>query len=300
MSGTRHFFLSLSLAAGLSAASIADAGETPDAPSTFTLWQLPNQTHTQMMSYVIRTVHGAVIVIDGGMPGDAPYLREFIKGLGNEVSIWFITHPHDDHFNALREILKDPGGMRIGALLGSMPDQAWVKQHAGQGEYESLLAFNKAVRGAGRVVTELETGAEFRIDGLRIEVLGVKNPEITANPINNQSIVFRVSDSAKSVLFTGDLGLQAGDKLLRSEYANRLHSDYVQMAHHGQNGVNKAFYAKVGAKYCLWPTPKWLWDNDKGEGKDSGPWKTLEVRAWMEDLGIERHYVMYEGLQKIE
>ena len=49
------------------------------AEELFTLWQLPNQTPTQMMSYVIQTPHKKVLVIDGGNAGDAPYLRDFIR-----------------------------------------------------------------------------------------------------------------------------------------------------------------------------------------------------------------------------
>ncbi len=57
---------------------------------------------------------------------------------------------------------------------------------------------------------------------------------------------------------------------------------------------------QVNPSYCLWPTPQWLWDNDKGQGKGSGTWKTLTVRGWMDKLDIKRHYVMFHGLQQID
>ena len=99
----------------------------------------------------------------------------------------------------------------------------------------------------------------------------------------------KVWDTQKSVLFSGDLGIEGGDKLLTSKYKDRLRSDYIQMAHHGQGGTNKDFYEAVGAKYCIWPTPIWLWNNDSGEGKGSGSWQTLEVREWMDELGVIKH-----------
>ncbi len=139
----------------------------------------------------------------------------------------------------------------------------------------------------------------MEIDGVHLEVLGVKNLEITANPVNNSSLVLRVYDARKSVLFLGDLGVEGGAKLLNGPMAIRLHADYVQMAHHGQTGVNEAFYQRVNPTYCLWPTPKWLWDNDNGGGKNSGPWRTLEVRAWMDKLSIKTDYQMFDGLQEI-
>ncbi len=270
------------------------------AVSTFTLWQLPNQTSTQIMSYVMRTRNGKVIVVDGGMEGDAPYLAKFIEGLGGKVEAWIVTHVHRDHFHAFREILTKHADIEIAAIYGSVPDQEWVDQFGNDGERESQRLFNQALADTGRVVTELALGQELMVDGLRFEVLGVKNPEITANPINNSSLVFRVADNTKSVLFLGDLGVQGGEKLLKSPLAGRLPADYVQMAHHGQNGVDEAFYRHVNPSYCLWPTPKWLWENDNGGGKGSGPWRTLEVRAWMEKLPVKAHYVMCEGLQQID
>jgi len=266
----------------------------------FTLWQLPNQTPTQMMSYIIHTPHKKVLVIDGGNAGDAPYLRDFISNMGNSVEAWFISHPHSDHIGALDEILKKPDGMKIKVIYGSMPDAAWIKKYGDDEEFKVFENFKKTLNTSNFDVVELKLGSEFEIDSVRFEVLGIINPEITANAINNSSVVMRVSDSKKSVLFTGDLGVEGGDKLLKSPYADKLHADYVQMAHHGQNGVNEKFYRHVNASYCLWPTPIWLWDNDNGGGKDSGPWNTLKVRAWMEKLPVKRHYLMFEGLCKIE
>jgi len=271
-------------------------------PATFVLWQLPNQTHSQIMSYVIRTAGGKIIVIDGGVTGDAGYLKGFIAAMGTNVEAWVMSHAHDDHFGALTEILSKPGAPEIKALYSSLPTVEWVKQHCYNSDaalkpYQQYL---QAMEKAKLPVKDLKPGDDFMIDNIRVEVLAVRNPEITKNALNNSSMVWRMSDATKSILFTGDLGVEGGQKLLNSPYAKRLHADYVQMAHHGQEGVDEAFYRAANPTYCLWPTPLWLWDNDKGGGKGSGPWKTLEVRAWMDKLAIKRHYVMIDGLCRIE
>ena len=267
--------------------------------ASFTLWQLPNQTRTQMMSYVIQSHTGKVIVIDGGNAGDGAYLSDFLKGLGNTVDAWFISHPHSDHFDALCEILEQPGSLEIDAIYASMPDRDWVNKVAADAERVSFDRFNSVLAQTGRTIIDLGLGQEMKIDGVRIEVLGVKNPEIIRNPINNSSLVLRVSDGVKSVIFLGDLGVEGGEKLLNGPLADRLKSDYVQMAHHGQNGVSEAFYQRVAPAYCLWPTPEWLWENDNGGGKNSGPWRTLEVRSWMAKQSVKTHFLMFEGLHKV-
>jgi beta-lactamase superfamily II metal-dependent hydrolase len=280
--------------------SAADHDQHAPGQATFTLWQLPEQTHSQMMSYVIRGTGGKLIVIDGGTAGDAPYLRGFLAALGNNVQAWFVTHPHSDHVGALGEILPHPQGLTIGSIYASMPDSDWVAKHIPRDEIAEVTDFEKALKAAGRSTTDLAVGQILLIDGIRIEVLGIKNPEFTQNALNNSSVVLRVSDKAKTVLFLGDLGVEAGEKLLRGTGRDRLRADYVQMAHHGQNGVGKDVYRAIRPSYCLWPTPRWLWNNDAGKGIGTGPWRTLEVRAWMAKLSVTRHYVSADGLYRIE
>lgn len=287
----------------LAAGAFAQAPQAQDRASSeshFTLWQLPEQTHSQQMSYVLRTSGGKIVVIDGGETGDAPYLRGFLAAMGNQVDFWFITHPHSDHTNAPTAILKDPKGIKIGKFYGSYPDETWLRTYSLGEDIPPLNDFVTAFKNAGTTVTEVMPGDVLELDGVRFEILAGKNPEILTNGINNQSLVMRVSDSHKSVLFTGDLGPEASMKVLASKYRDKLRADYVQMAHHGQAGATEEFYKAVQPKACLWPTPKWLWDNDKGEGKGSGPWQTLTTRAWMEKLGVREHYVSNEGLQRID
>ena len=270
--------------------------------STFTLWQLPSQTPSQNMSYVLRSREGAVVVIDGGNTGDAEYLRGFLAPLGNRVTAWFVSHPHPDHVDALTVLLRQPQGLTIDCIYGSTPDEAWVAEHEPNPptHLATVRNFNQAIHDRGQAFQELSPGQRIEIDGMLIEVLGIKNTEIVANAINNSSIVLRIADDHKSVLFTGDLGVEGGRKLLKSEYGARLSADYVQMAHHGQAGVDINFYRAVRPRYCLWPTPTWLWDNDSGGGKGSGPWQTISVRQWMDRMNVEKHYVSADGLIRID
>jgi beta-lactamase superfamily II metal-dependent hydrolase len=254
------------------------------------------------MSYVLRSCRGKIIVVDGGMQGDAEYLRGFLAPLGNHVDAWFISHPHPDHVDALTAILKNPGQLRLDHIYASMPDEAWIAEHEPKPptHIETVRAFNRAVKSAGHRIEELAVGQRITFDCIQIEILGIKNPEITANAINNSGIVFRVADDQKSVLFTGDLGVQGGQKLLKTTDPKKLRADYVQMAHHGQHGVDEDFYKAVQPKYCLWPTPLWLWNNDNGKGKNTGPWQTLIVRQWMDNLNVKQHHLAANGLIRID
>lgn len=275
-------------------------GEVKSLANDFTLWQLPGQTRSQMNSYVIRTAGNEVIVIDGGTEGDAAYLRTFIRDRGDHVHAWFISHTHYDHVDALTTILNNPGGMTIDKIYGSFPDDAWMKEHQNAHADKTQLDLKAALEKSKHTLLDLSPGQRITFRGVTFEVLSTVNPEIAANAVNNQSVVWRVDGGGTSILFLGDLGEEGGDKLLASSYRNRLKADYVQMSHHGQTGVSEEFYKVVNPTYCLWPTPDWLWENNKGgKGRDSGPWKTLEVRAWMTTLNIKEHYVAKDGLHQI-
>ena len=73
---------------------------------------------------------------------------------------------------------------------------------------------------------------------------------------------------------------------------SRLKHDIVFLAHHGQNGVAKEFYAAVKPEVAIWPTPTWLWDNNNGGGLGSGPWLTNFVKCWMQELGVKKNYLL--------
>ena len=138
-------------------------------------------------------------------------------------------------------------------------------------------------------------GDVYTFGGGEVHVLREPDPQITANCINNSSLVFRLDTAEHRVLFLGDLGEEGGRQLLAQTPPEELHSDYVQMAHHGQNGVEKAVYEAIQPRCCLWCTPTWLWDNLGPYGYDSGIFNTVVVRGWMSEMGARRHYVNMNG-----
>lgn len=267
----------------------------------FTMWQLASQEDNIGNSYVFRTAGGKVVVIDGGFRTQDNYLRGVIEALGNEVEAWFISHPHNDHCGALTQILESrkPGEMKINNVYHSRFSEEYIDTEEPYNIFarEFYTALDKAEE-EGRVKVhdfhKNEVGFELDLDGMLIKILTVTDETISDNTYNNSSMVMRVSDGDKSILFLGDAGVECGDKLYKrlEEDGNveLLNCDYVQMAHHGQRGCSEEFYKKLKFKGCLWPTPLWVWNNDTGNGVGTGHLKTAETRQWMDDLGIREHH----------
>ena len=266
---------------------------------TFTLWQLPSQVNTIGNSYVIQTSGGKMIVMDGGVKEETSYLRGFLAALGNEVEAWFVTHPHPDHIEALTEILKQPNGLNIKRIYHSRFSPSYLDTEPFYAE--TAYRFYEQLDASEIATTDIrQPGEIIEIDGVSLKILTVTNETISTNTYNNSSIAMKVWDTSKSILFLADLGLEAGDLLLNSEFRKNLDCDYLQMAHHGQKGVSKDFYRTISFRACLWPTPSWVYNNDIGNGYNTHDLETVEIRELMKELGIKEHYVSCEGLWKIQ
>ncbi|MDP4228478.1 MAG: MBL fold metallo-hydrolase, partial [Bacteroidota bacterium] len=248
---------------------------------------------------VFRMDDGKVVVMDGGVKAEAAYLRGFLAALGNQVDVWFVSHPHPDHIGALNEILKAPGGIKIGKIFLSEFSPAFCELEP---EYKAAAVdfYNNLKKSQVPVVNVTQPGMVIQIDRTKFKILSVTNEDLTTNPYNNSSMVIRAWDSKKSILFLGDAGREEGDRLLKGPFRKDLDCDYLQMAHHGQKGVNKDFYRTIKFSACLWPSPSWVYNNDAGKGYNTHTFETVEIRNLVDSLGIKKNYVSCKGLCKIE
>ena len=238
-----------------------------------TVEQLKNSGHSQMMGYIIKTDNDKIIVIDGGTSDDTENLLNKINEYTGKVDYWFITHPHRDHATCFIDIVENYN-IDIGKIYVTVNDENWYRKY-GDGREEECIKFLNTLKNQkiADKVEEVYLNQEIQIDNIKCEILGIKNPEIITNAINNSSMVIKMVTKNNSILFLGDTGVESGNKLLEKQ-SDKLKVNILQMAHHGQQGVSKEIYEFINPQICLWPTPDWLWINDSGDGEDSGTWKT--------------------------
>lgn len=259
---------------------------------------LSNQSHTQMMSFVIETEDGHVIVVDGGTARDAQHLIETLRTITGEekphVDAWFLTHNHGDHIGALVQLLKtQPDSFTVEKVYYNFPSVQFLQRNEAYcaQEFVMLREVQHLIAHAIETITQ---GDSYEVGCAKFDILYTTDPTITENASNNASSVIRMTLGGQTVLFLGDLGVEGGEKLL-SLHGGALKSDFVEMAHHGQNGVEQNVYQAIAPKACLWCTPDWLWNNDAGQGYNTHFWKTIIVRGWMEELGVKHHFVNKDG-----
>lgn len=266
-------------------------------------WQMhafSNRSIDIMLSTLFVSPTGRLVMIDGGWALDGDFLLPTLKRLGGVVDTWFITHAHGDHYMALDSILRKPrcGGLKVGRIVLNFPPMDFIASTE-KSCVPHVNGFLANVRLSGIAVQKPAAGQTFDFgEGLTFECLNGYDLSMRRDAINNSSICFRVVNGGKSILVTGDVGAEMGDKLLKALPHEKLKSDICFMAHHGQAGAKRDFYAAVRPEICLWPTPQWLWDNDLGgeNGPGSGPFLTNYTKCWMQELGVRRQYLLTKDI----
>ena len=258
------------------------------------LTQLKNNIHRQMMGYIIKTKNDKIIVIDGGTTEDFQNLENKIYELGGTVDAWFLTHAHDDHTGAFTKIVDNPN-INIKNIYVSLNNLEWYETYEpNRADFSKQLMEILNRTNLKEKVKSPDLNEIINIDGIKIEILGIRNPEIVENAGNEQSMVMKFETGKTSLLILGDTGKKSSEKLLNTQ-KSKLKSDIVQVSHHGQDGATKELYEAINPSICLWPTPDYLWNNDNGEGENTGPWKTFETRNWMEQLKVEKNIIEKDG-----
>ena len=280
----------------------------PPAPAPVALYQLAPEPNSLLQSYVIKTQNGKLIVIDGGIDGDGkdrdPYMPAALRaiaGVGQdeyfEVEAWFLSHAHKDHMYELSKMLSEysaDSNYKINNIYFDFPEfgtQEYAAQNGdmeisqireNMGKYGQVIGaqvpegstYYDQLNGAVINAESVAKGLSFEIDGVRFDVLQTWDAADGTSNINDTSLVIRMVVGEQSVLFLNDLGAIGGRRLL-AKYGDALKSDIVQMAHHGQGGVNKDVYVAIDAQVHLWPTPIWVWKNE------SQVYQIDEVRKWL-------------------
>lgn len=257
------------------------------------LWrvtQYPGQSGLQSLFYTIEDTAGHLYIVDGGQNEDAPLVRQVIKDHGDHVDGWFLSHPHTDHINALSTILESGDIPKIDAIYASHFDSEKYREQAQDWDvYSDYERWMDDMESTGMIkkLHYVYAGDTMDLHGLAAKCLHDYTTKIDGDAANDGSLVMKFSGTEESMLFCGDTGVSQSDTIME-HFGDDLPSTYIQMGHHGNGGLNEAFYRKVaegGTRVAFFDAPEWLFHPAAGSSYTSE-----QNAALMQSLGAKVVY----------
>ena len=232
------------------------------------------------LSVLIRLTDGRFLVVDGGFNREKHaselmrHLKEQSAGYAKStkditIAAWIITHPHGDHDGMIYGKYNNFRGITVERFLVNFlseseltkadnSDKVGANWNTSEGfEYQKVLT---AAAALDAEVHQVHVGQVFYFADLKMEVLYTIEsfgPKV-CNALNTTSVVMRMEFGGETVyLSTGD-ATGNGMEICTKMYGDYLHSDIVQVCHHGygtwgnDGGMIKA-YQTINAPTVLWP-----------------------------------------------
>jgi len=216
------------------------------------------------MGYIIRTENGELFVIDGGNTNDGYRFLQLLREVSGQekphISMWFLSHPHGDHYGALKSIADTYASqLTIDTILCSFPPRDTVdlikstSYASGNAALTNILAATHA-----KLVTP-HTGETYQIDNISIDIVTTWEDLRQINDPNETSTVLMVYAEGQKMLFLADAYPATAQNVLKN-HGDKLACDIVQVAHHGINGCKTAVYEQSGASLYLLPANRQTMD----------------------------------------
>ena len=216
------------------------------------------------MGDVIVTENKRLIVVDGGFGDDAEGILDLIKSNSEDeipcVDLWIITHPHVDHYGAIRELSKTKSlcsQLKVKSVAYWFPMDFCGKDGVPGVLHKANLEMAAVCDALGAEYFRPSRDEKIRIDGIELHFLYVPDDCSILNTAggnaNHCSLIFTVTGKNKTAMITGDAYTRSL-QVTAWRYKGRLKSDVLQMPHHGLcDAYNIEFYKEVDANTVLIP-----------------------------------------------
>ncbi len=242
--------------------------------------------HTNSSFYTIYNPKEGLIVVDGGWTEDAQYVKDILNLLGNEVDLWILTHPHEDHLGAFNTIYPDreSAGITIHKVL--TVDMATPEECLETAPWDNADAYRNFLALDIDNLEYVSMTDTFEMFDLQFEVFstfGSHVRDFSKDYLNDGSMMFKVTHNTQSMLFCSDVGVGISDYLL-NYWQDSLKADFLQMGHHGYGGLNDSFYRTVSPKAAFFDAPEQMMFDETGR------FDNPEHMKLMESMGCDIYY----------
>lgn len=190
-------------------------------------------------SALIITPSQKTILIDGGPDNTVIYkLGQYLPFWRRDLDLVVLSHPHADHLVGLNEVLKRFEVKKIlmtDVLHTTYEYEEWLKQIQNQ-----QIPFEIAIS-ANDILLEPDVLLQILYPTENLSGRKMEN-------LNNDSIVLKIIYGQSSILFTGDLEVDAQSKIIDKDPSALI----LKFPHHGSSdGYSEKFVEAVAPKYAV-------------------------------------------------
>lgn len=239
----------------------------------------------ESLSYMLETSKNNIIMIDGGNYYDSEHLEKVLLEKGGVVDQWFITIAHPENFGAMQRILEN-GKIQINHIYISFNGADWYDEYE-KDRYPQIAQFLDLIYSEEIIkkVYNVPLKYELLVDNLYITVLNTCNTELSGDYAGfNQSMVIKVDNTYKSMIFMGNIANEAAQKF-RDNNLDEIDCEAVQISNNKQQNVDDKIYTEMTPKYIFIPVSK---NADRTEADDY-------MEHLKKILNIEESYISADG-----
>lgn len=195
------------------------------------LWQniLTKQKNNQIIffdvgqgdSSLIQTTSSQQILIDGG-PDDTitTKLSEKMPTLDKKIELMILTHPHDDHFDGLIDVINN---YQVESLIMPATDI-----HNQKYDYFLQLIKEKNIK-----IIYPNNQLSIKVDNITLIIYyPITHQVIHQENENDYSIVIKIISPKNTILTSGDLS-EKKEKEIVKKYGQSLQANILKINHHG-------------------------------------------------------------------
>ena len=241
---------------------------TPETNGGATLTMLSQGEENDCgLGLIIRLANGKFIIFDGGFALQDNLYKKLIElapsGSRITIAAWFISHPHNDHQDAVTAFLSRHANMvSVENLLYNYAPFDFYKNTTQEsnsarlsGMFENLdgIIDNKLNRTTK--IIKPHTGQVYNFGSVSAEILYTVEDILPAklDYVNSSSMVVRFKIGSQTILALADT-THSVSTALQNTYGSYLKSDIVQLAHHGTYPGHASLYTKINAQVLFWPS----------------------------------------------
>ncbi len=217
---------------------------------------------------VLKLADDSVFILDGGHQRQSSqtaqeafmnFLYEITgadreKGEKIRIRGWFFSHAHDDHVYFAKAFIDSyHENLMLENVLFNFPSYHVVGNGYAVSTFEVKESISRYYPDCK--VAKLHSGQEFSVQGVTFKVMYTHEDNVSAEGVsritnfNDTSTIMKMTIDGKTFMLLGDYFEE--NCLLKMYSAAELHSDCVQVAHHGYNDLPE-LYKAIGAPLAFY------------------------------------------------